>query len=259
MNDAEQREKFLKIVAKQTERLHAILEDLLTLARVEQEGEKSQNVLARGSLRSVLEAAVADCGAKAEEKNMQIELTCPAELTASMNASLLEQAVVNLIENAIAYSPPGQSRRSLGPGGRAGDRDPRPRPWLRHQPRAFAADLRALLPRRQVAEPRIRRHRPRPGHRQAHRPAPRRPNRRREHAGRRQHVLHFLAEVTLRIVNQQVLHSRFSLRERTPLSRSERRQLLTRRSYRISIGFVYPSFCAWVKSSFALAFSPIFP
>ena len=109
MNDPEQREKFLGIVAKHTERLHAILEDLLTLARVEQEGEKPQNVLARGALRSVLEAAVADCGAKAEEKNMRVELTCPAELTASISASLLEQAVVNLIENAIAYSPPGQT------------------------------------------------------------------------------------------------------------------------------------------------------
>ena len=109
MNDPEQREKFLKIVAKQTERLHAILEDLLMLARVEQEGEKPQNVLARGSLRGVLEAAVAACAAKAEEKNMHVELTCPTELTASMNTSLLEQAVVNLIENAIAYSPPGQT------------------------------------------------------------------------------------------------------------------------------------------------------
>lgn len=108
MNDAEPREKFLKIVAKHTERLHTILEDLLTLARVEQEGEKRENMLALGSLRSVLDAAIADCGAKAEEKNMQIQLTCPAELMASINASLLEQAVVNLIENAIAYSPPGE-------------------------------------------------------------------------------------------------------------------------------------------------------
>ncbi|MGA2258263.1 MAG: ATP-binding protein [Thermoguttaceae bacterium] len=120
MNDGEQREKFLKIVAKHTERLHAILEDLLTLARVEQEGEKPQNVLANESLRNVLEAAIADCGAKAEEKNMQIQLACPAELTVSMNASLLEQAVVNLIENAIAYSPPGQT---IDVSGLAGERE----------------------------------------------------------------------------------------------------------------------------------------
>jgi len=109
MNDGEQREKFLRIVAKQTERLHAILEDLLTLARVEQEGEKPRNVLANESVWKVLDAAIADCGAKAEEKNMHVQLSCPAELTASMNASLLEQAVVNLIENAIAYSRSGQT------------------------------------------------------------------------------------------------------------------------------------------------------
>jgi len=45
--------------------LHAILEDLLTLVRVEEEWENPQNVLANGSLRSVLEAAIADCGTKA--------------------------------------------------------------------------------------------------------------------------------------------------------------------------------------------------
>jgi two-component system phosphate regulon sensor histidine kinase PhoR len=114
MDDNEKREKFLRIVAKHTERLHAILEDLLTLARVEQEGEKMQSVLANGPLRGVLEAAVTACGAKAEEKDMQIQLTCPTELTTSMNASLLEQAVVNLIDNAIAYSPPGQKVEVFG-------------------------------------------------------------------------------------------------------------------------------------------------
>ncbi len=109
MNDDQQREKFLKIVAKHTERLHAILEDLLTLARVEQEGERPSSALVAGSLRSVLEAAIADCGAKAEEKSMRVELTCPSDLIAAINASLLEQAVVNLIENALAYSPSGQT------------------------------------------------------------------------------------------------------------------------------------------------------
>ncbi len=120
INDKEQREKFLTIVAKQTERLHAILEDLLTLARVEQEGEKREHVLVPGLLRGVLEAAIVDCNAKAKEKNMLIELICPAELAASMNASLLEQAVVNLIENAIAYSPLGQT---VEVSGLAGERE----------------------------------------------------------------------------------------------------------------------------------------
>jgi two-component system phosphate regulon sensor histidine kinase PhoR len=109
MNDFDEREKFLSIVAKHTERLHAILEDLLTLARVEQEGEKREGLLARGPLRAVLEAALADCSAKAEEKRMRMTLDCPPDLAAAMNASLLEQAVVNLLENAIVYSPAGES------------------------------------------------------------------------------------------------------------------------------------------------------
>jgi two-component system phosphate regulon sensor histidine kinase PhoR len=120
IDDSQQREKFLTIVAKQTERLHAILEDLLTLARVEQEGEKPQNVLAGGPLPGVLDAAVADCAAKAAEKNMHVQLTCPAELVVAMNGSLLEQAVVNLIENAIAYSPAGQT---VEVSGLAGERE----------------------------------------------------------------------------------------------------------------------------------------
>jgi two-component system, OmpR family, phosphate regulon sensor histidine kinase PhoR len=109
MNDRPQLEKFLKIVAKHTDRLHAILEDLLTLARVEQDVEKRENLLACGPVRPVLDAALADCGIKAEEKRMQLTLDCSVELTVAMNASLLEQAVVNLLDNAIAYSPEGES------------------------------------------------------------------------------------------------------------------------------------------------------
>ena len=51
---------------------------------------------------------------------MQIKLNCSAGLTALMNASLLEQAVVNLVENAIAYIPPGHS---VEVSGLAGERE----------------------------------------------------------------------------------------------------------------------------------------
>ena len=43
------------------------------------------------------------------EKNVQIELICDEDLQAQINAALLEQAVVNLLDNAVKYSPQGQT------------------------------------------------------------------------------------------------------------------------------------------------------
>ena len=79
MNDSEEREKFLKIVAKHTERLHAILDDLLTLARVEQEGEKREICSACGPSAPCSKRRWPIAAAKAEEKRMRLTLNCPAD------------------------------------------------------------------------------------------------------------------------------------------------------------------------------------
>ena len=47
------------------------------------------------------------CQMKASEKNIRISLNCPAKLQANVNATLLEQAVVNLVVNAVKYSEAG--------------------------------------------------------------------------------------------------------------------------------------------------------
>jgi two-component system phosphate regulon sensor histidine kinase PhoR len=44
---------------------------------------------------------------KAEDKQMKIQLVCDEQIVVRMNTSLLEQAVLNLVENAIKYSPLG--------------------------------------------------------------------------------------------------------------------------------------------------------
>jgi two-component system phosphate regulon sensor histidine kinase PhoR len=109
MDNPEELKRFLTIVASQTDRLNAIIEDLLTLSRIEQDEEKAEIPLEHSPVRSVLETAIEVCRMKAAEKNIRLEMTCEPDLTASMNAPLLEQAVINLIDNAIKYSSPDQA------------------------------------------------------------------------------------------------------------------------------------------------------
>jgi two-component system phosphate regulon sensor histidine kinase PhoR len=96
--------RFLEIINQQAGRLNAIIDDLLTLSRLEQ---KDGRVLTEPSpLGPVLENAAYLCQLQAGEKNIRIDVVCPENLKALINAPLLEQALVNLIINAIKYSDP---------------------------------------------------------------------------------------------------------------------------------------------------------
>jgi len=111
MRDPEEAERFLGIIAKEADRVSAVVEDLLTLSRIEAGGGGAEIDRAEGSLKDVLEASLRDFQAKASEKEMRMELDCPDDLTARFSPSLLERAVGNLVDNAIKYSPPGKRIR----------------------------------------------------------------------------------------------------------------------------------------------------
>ncbi len=97
---------FLKIIGRQADRLNQIIEDLLTLSRIEQEEEEGQVSLSLEPLKPVLQAAIQISEVRAAEKEIHINLHCPDGFQAYINPPLLEEAVVNLIDNAIKYSPP---------------------------------------------------------------------------------------------------------------------------------------------------------
>lgn len=99
--------RFLSIIARQADRLNAIVEDLLMLARIEEEEQDRKLVLSKGPLLPVLRGAVETCQANADDKSMTVQVQADETLEAKMNAPLLEQAVVNLLDNAIKYSPAG--------------------------------------------------------------------------------------------------------------------------------------------------------
>jgi two-component system phosphate regulon sensor histidine kinase PhoR len=96
--------RFLRIIGSQADRLDAIIEDLLSLSRIEQEAERSEISLESNSVKDILFAAIQACEVLSSAKSIRIELRCPDDLTAKVNPPLLEQAIVNLIDNAIKYS-----------------------------------------------------------------------------------------------------------------------------------------------------------
>lgn len=109
LEDMEKTGQFLSIIARETDRIIAIVEDLLSLARIEREEESKNLTLKTGNIRDILLSAVNACERKAVARNIRLRCECTPQITRPVNAHLLEQALVNLIDNAIKYSIPGET------------------------------------------------------------------------------------------------------------------------------------------------------
>jgi two-component system phosphate regulon sensor histidine kinase PhoR len=105
LDHPEDARRFLEIVARQTSRLDAIINDLLLLSRIELKTEHHDISLTQIKVQEVLASAVQTCQSRAAEKNIRIETVCDRQLSARLNPNLIEQAVINLLTNAITYSP----------------------------------------------------------------------------------------------------------------------------------------------------------
>ena len=102
--DTEKTRRFLEIILRHVDRLNAIIEDLLSLSKLEREKEKNEIVFSKGDVKEVIHTAIGICQPKADEKNVQIHYPSDIALPASMDSTLLEQAIVNILDNAVKYS-----------------------------------------------------------------------------------------------------------------------------------------------------------
>ncbi|MEM4248295.1 MAG: ATP-binding protein, partial [Candidatus Nanoarchaeia archaeon] len=97
-------DKLLKKIERHAERLNSLVDDILYLSKIEQNIEKSDIGKSYEDINEIVGRAIEACRQKADEKNITINFKCEKNIEANVNPGLLEQAVLNLIDNAIKYS-----------------------------------------------------------------------------------------------------------------------------------------------------------
>ncbi len=104
LKDSQQAEKFLEIIARHVDRLDAIVMDLLDLSKIE---DQETLRLKPSDLGKIVEAAVLLCQPKATANKIDLRYDIDQPVFTPIDDRLMEQALVNLIENAVKYSSAG--------------------------------------------------------------------------------------------------------------------------------------------------------
>jgi two-component system phosphate regulon sensor histidine kinase PhoR len=106
MQDPSQIHEFLRVIANHAERLSLLVQDLLSLSRIESADFTPS--LQPVSLKRVGERVIETVGEIAREKSISLTLNIPEAIPEiPADEPLLEQALLNLLDNAIKYNREG--------------------------------------------------------------------------------------------------------------------------------------------------------
>ena len=177
-DDTKARERFLAIMQEQARRMARLIDDLLSLSRIELNAHRRPDKPV--DLVPIVRQVVDGLETLARDRGVSVNVEASNALLILGDRDELVRLFENLVENALKYGAPGKRVDiKLAPGTTV-DGEPeaqvsRARLRARHRAGTSAAADGTVLSRRRHREPRPRRNRARPGAGQAHPQSPPRP------------------------------------------------------------------------------------
>jgi two-component system phosphate regulon sensor histidine kinase PhoR len=104
LEDRGQIRRCVSLIERNALAMENLTNDLLALVSLEDEGGPRPE-MKETDIQTLLEEAVQPVKNAAEKKNIALSVTCPRNLSASLNGPLIVQALINLLDNGIKYSP----------------------------------------------------------------------------------------------------------------------------------------------------------
>jgi two-component system, OmpR family, phosphate regulon sensor histidine kinase PhoR len=105
MKDEDTLRNFLDIILKESDRLQSLIQDLLELSKVEKSGFELS--LQKESISGLIEEILPILNERAREKGITLDVHNESPVLAEVDSYRLKQVFINLISNAISYTPQG--------------------------------------------------------------------------------------------------------------------------------------------------------
>lgn len=106
---AEKRAEFLATMEAQVEKLDFLMQSLIKMSRLEA-GTFALH-METGSLHETIAQAVSGVWTKATQKNISIDVQCDSQMTVNHDVKWTAEALFNLLDNAVKYTPEGGNIR----------------------------------------------------------------------------------------------------------------------------------------------------
>ncbi len=105
LDNKEAAQRFVQMINTHADRLHNLIEDILDLSRIESGALPLETGVY--PVHEIVDSVVGQIRPQAKEKTLAIEIDTKENVQVQCDRKLIEQALLNLLDNAVKYTPEG--------------------------------------------------------------------------------------------------------------------------------------------------------